>query len=265
MKKPSAVNRTVETNQERLLARRGEGQEAWLCLIKRREHRADAALVVERQIEAEEDRHEDDEHVLDDSGPGGAANARDDDVERNDCGAENDRDAFRNRAVARDLHDDAEPGELQDEIGDERHDAHKGHENPESRAREFRGEEVRLGDELQSARIGPDRRQHEIGDHIGERAIGENVESRRAEAIGVAGGAEEREGRVDLAREQQEHQDGAEAATTDGPFLQLHLMPAARGHAEYEGPNGRERDENECDVHRASPSGSAAWRTGSSQ
>ena len=124
----------------------------------------------------------------------------------------------------------------------------------------LRDEEIRLREEPVLPRVAPDRRQHEIGEHIGERAIAQDVIGRRALAVGEAAAAEEGEGRVDLAGHQQEDEDRAEAAAADGPLLQAHLLAAPRQEAERERQQRRGGDDDERAVHGSSSrlAGSAA-------
>ena len=52
MKKPSAVSSTVELNHNTLSPVLGKRQETRLGLVDRREHRAEAAVQVDRQVDA---------------------------------------------------------------------------------------------------------------------------------------------------------------------------------------------------------------------
>src|SRR5207237_4734829 len=101
---------------------------------------------------------------------------------------------------------------------------------------------------------------HEIGEHIGERAVAENVIGRRALAVSEAAAAEEGEGGVDLSGEQQEHEDRAEAASAHRPLLEVHILAAAGEKAKRERQQRGGGNEGQRAVH-GSPSrlaGSAA-------
>src|ERR1035437_8633551 len=111
-----------------------------------------------------------------------------------------------------------------------------------------------------SLAIAPDRRQHEIGEHVGERAVAENVIGRRALAVGEAAAAEEGKGGVDFSGKQQEHEDRAETAPAHRPLLEAHFLAAAGEKAEGERQQRGGGDEGQRAVH-GSPSrlaGSAA-------
>ncbi len=214
------------------LAGRLEDEEARLGGVDGAEHLADAAVIMHRQVDAEEDDDDEDERVLDGGVPRHAVHAGDHDVDRHRRRADPDRQSRRDRAVGGDRDDDAEALELQHQIGHQRHDADRGDEHAQPWAVVFVGEEVRLRQQALALGVAPDRRQQPVGHEIGERAVGEDVVGRRAAAVGPAAAAEEGEGGVDLAGGQQEHQQPAEAAAGDRPLLEGHAHAAMRGEPE---------------------------------
>src|SRR6185312_2289655 len=112
---------------------------------------------------------------------------------------------------------------------------------------------VRLRDQMMLPPVAPDRRQQPVGDHIGQRAISKDVIGGRALAVSEAAAAQEGEGRVDLAGHQQEDEERAEAATADGPLLQVHVLAAACAQAQEQGEGGDQEDDDQFAVHWSAP------------
>jgi hypothetical protein len=202
--------------------------EAGLCGFDGREHRADSAVIVQRKIDAEKDDDQEDHHVLGDRRPGRATHARHHHIGGGDGGADPHRRPSPDRPIAGGFHDDAEPFELQHQIRNERDDADQRDQRAEPAAFIFAGEKIGLRIEPVIARIAPDRRQHEIRHHIGERGVAEDVIHRPAAPVSKAAAAQECEGRVDLARHKQKDERRAERAAGDGPLPEPHLPPAPR-------------------------------------
>ena len=226
--------------------------EARLGLFDRRKHRAEPAVKMKGQIDAEEDHDDEDHGILGHCGPGRTVHPRNHHIGGDHGGADPDRDGRGDRAVAGDFDDDAEPLELEHEVGDERHDIDKGDDDAERRTVIFAHEEVGLGIEPVLLRITPDRRKHEIGQHIGERAVAENVIGRRALAVSEAAAAEEGERGVDFPGQQHEHEDGTETAAADGPLLEVHVLAAAGEKAEDQRQQRGGGDKGQRAVHGSS-------------
>ncbi len=97
--------------------------------------------------------------------------------------------------------------------------------------------------------VRPNRRQQEIRNHIGQRAVSQNVIGRRANPVGKPGAAEEGEGGVDLAGQQQKDEDPAEAASADRPLLDIHGPAASRRDAQPECAQRPDSQQDQCGDH----------------
>ena len=236
------------------LAGRLEREHARLGCVDRPENFGIAAVIMERQIDAEENHDRENESVLDHGVPRRAAHAGDHDVDRHSRGSDPDRRRRRDGAVGGDSHNDSKTLELQHEIGNERDDANHRAKNPEPGAIVFAGEEMRLRHQPLPPRVAPDRRQQPIGENIGQRSVGQDVIGRGAPAVGVTATAQKGEGGVDLSRRQQEDQRRPKTASADRPLLQGHAHAAPGRQAEREGEDRSECDNNEGAVHRTSAS-----------
>src|SRR5262249_26075072 len=79
--------------------------------------------------------------------------------------------------------------------------------------------------------------------------------------------AEEREGRVDLAGHEQEHEQRAEPAAAHGPLLEVHVAAAPRHHAQRERQRQEDSEDDERRAHRLAEGegggASPAWRRSS--
>src|SRR5262249_54552835 len=102
------------------------------------------------------------------------------------------------------------------------------------------------------ARVPPDRRQHEIRHHIGERRVAQDVVGRPAAPVSKAATAQKREGCVDFACHEQKDERRAERAAGDGPLPEPHLPPAPRQKTEPKRKQRSSDDADELAVHERS-------------
>ena len=193
------------------------------------------------------------QRVLDDRVPCGAAHARHHHVGRDDRRADPDRHAGRDRPVGAGRDDDAEALELEHHVGDQRHHPDERDQSAEQGAVVPVAEIVRLGNQMVGPCVTPDRRQQPVGQDVGEAAVAEDVIGRAALAVGPAAAAEEGEGRIDLAGQQQEDEDRPEAAPGHGPLLEVHVLAVGGAQAEPQRKRGEGEDDQERRVHSPPP------------
>ncbi len=218
------------------------------------EHVADPAVVVQRQVDAEEERHYEDRDVLQYRRPGGSADTRDHHVSGEDDRADHDRDVRGDGAVRGLRDDDPETGQLEHQVGHHRDHADEGDEHSQVGAAVLGAEEVRLRHEPVLGAVPPDHRQQPVGHDVREGPVAEDVERRAALAVGPAASTEEGEGRVDLAGQQQEDEDRAESATAHRPLFEVHVPAPARAEPEQQRKEHDGEDDRQRCVHRGSPS-----------
>jgi hypothetical protein len=99
---------------------------------------------VQRKINAEKDRDQQDRRILGDRGPSRAAHARHHHIGGGDRGADPHGTLSPDRPIACGLHDDAEPSELQHQIRNERDDADQRDQSAEPAAVILGGEKIGL-------------------------------------------------------------------------------------------------------------------------
>ena len=159
-----------------------------------------------------------------------------------------------NGAVGRLGDDDPEALKLHREVRHHRQHGDQRDDHAETGAPVLAHEKIRLGVEPVLLGIAPHGGQEPVAHHVRQSPVGEDVERRPTPTVGPAARSQKGEGRIDLAGQEQEYEDGPETPPSDAPLFEVHVLATPGPDAEVDREGQKREDDQECDVHSASSS-----------